>query len=239
MKRGNFTNGANSELDRLMAQLKDAIASGSAADSAEVMALQAQIDVIKQQAADAEAVGQNARDMVLRRDPRIATLETLATDLGGAVASGNDAHTRLDQRIDNIQLTPGPRGEQGPAGTDGKAGAAGVKGDTGSQGPKGDTGPAGPVNLQIEYRDGVAVPAIASLLGISATADVTVTWPNPFPDTNYIITPQISTTAPALIGKTIPNLKSKTPGACVITITTTALISAGQATLSAVAYRKP
>ena len=253
----------NAELDQLMAQLKAAIESGSAADSAEVMALQAQIDAVNAKADQAEATGQNARDMVLKRDPRISTLEGLADQLGGAVNAGNGEHARLDQRIDKIQLTPGPAGKDGADGKPGIDGKAGLNGTNGTDGltayqvarasgyggtqaqwlaslvgPKGDTGPAGPVNLQIEYRDGVAVPAITSLLGISASVDVTITWATAFADANYIVTPQVSTTAGGLVGKTAVAVKSKTATACVVTVTTTALLSAGQATLSAIAYRK-
>jgi hypothetical protein len=253
----------NAELDKLMAQLKAAIESGSATDSAEVMALQAQIDAVNAKADQAEATGQNARDMVLKRDPRISTLEGLADQLGGAVNAGNGEHARLDQRIDQIQLTPGPAGKDGANGTHGADGKPGTNGTNGSDGasayqvaraagyggtqtqwlasligPKGDTGSAGPVNFQVEYRDGVAVPAITSLLGISASVDVTIAWPTPFADANYIATPQVSTTAGALIGKTAVAVKTKTAAACVVTVTTTALLSAGQATLSAVAYRK-
>jgi hypothetical protein len=256
----------NAELDELMAQLKAAIESGSAADSAEVMALQAQIDAVNAKADQAEATGQNARDMVLKRDPRISTLEGLADQLGGAVNAGNGEHARLDQRIDQIQLAPGPAGKdgvEGKPGLDGKAGTNGTNGTNGTDGltayqvarasgyggtqaqwlaslvgPKGDIGPAGPVNLQIEYRDGVAVPAITSLLGISASVDVTITWPTAFADATYIVTPQVSTTAGGLVGKTAVAVKSKTAAACVVTVTTTALLSAGQATLSAIAYRK-
>lgn len=115
---------------------------------------------------------------------------------------------------------------------------ASLKGADGAKGDTGPTGPAGAPNLQIEYRDGVAVPAVLSLLGLSATVDVTITWPTPFPDAAYVVTPQVATSAAGLIGKTTATLKSKTATGCVVTVTTTALISAGAATLSAVAYRK-
>lgn len=336
--RGLFTSGAaQSQLDALMAQMREALANGAAADSAEVMALQAQINAVNAKADQAEATGQNARDMVLRRDPRITTLEDLAVRLGGAVEAGNDAHERLDRRIDNIELTPGPTGpagatgeqgpqgpagevgptgpvgpkgdkgaageagEQGPvgpqgapgdkgdrgsAGVTGPAGPAGTKGDTGATGPqgakgdqgfvgatgsRGDTGPAGPQGatgatgaagpqgpagtpadmtrvtaleaqkLQIEYRDGIAVPAVVSLLGISATVDVTVTWSTPFPDTAYTITkPQVSTATASLIGKAEGVVKAgtQTKTGVVVTVTTTALLAAGACTLGILAYRK-
>lgn len=292
MKRGTFAQpDNNSDLDQLMQQLRDAIANGQAADSAEVMALQAQIDAVNAKADQAEQTGQNARQMVMNRDPRIATLEDLAQRLGGAVQAGDDAHARLDQRIDDIELTPGPSGKDGEPGKDstvagppgrdgadsavpgppgrdgkdstvpgppGKDGTAGIDGLSAYQlarqqgyggtltqwlasltGAKGDTGPAGKdANVQVEYRDGVAVPAMLSLLGSQAQSDVTITWPTPFPDANYVVTPQISTTAATLIGRTTPTVKSKTATGCVITVTTTAVVSAGQATLSAIGFRK-
>ena len=63
----------------------------------------------------------------------------------------------LNNRIDNIQLTPGPQGEagpQGPAGNDGAVGATGAQGPTGAQGADGTDGEdgadsAGPV---VEFR---------------------------------------------------------------------------------------
>lgn len=307
---------AQDQLDALMAQMREALANGSAADSAEVMALQAQIDAVNAKADQAEATGQNARDMVLRRDPRITTLEELAQRLGGAVAAGNDAHARLDQRIDDVELTPGPAGETGqqgstgpagsrgetgpagpigpkgdqgapgPTGPQGLVGAAGDKGDTGAVGPQGakgiqgDVGPAGPIGpkgdtgtagpqgaigptgpqgpagtsadmtrvtaleaqkIQIEYRDGISVPAVLSLLGISATVDIPVAWTNPYPDTNYTITkPQVTTTTASLIGKTDAVVKAgtQTKTGCTITVTTTAVLAAGTCTLGVLSYRK-
>jgi hypothetical protein len=285
--RGIFTNGpSTAAIDKLMDQLQDAIRNG---DNAEAAALQAQIDEVRAQAEQAEETGQNARDMVLRRDPRLTTLEDLATDLAGAVDAGNNTHQRLDQRIDDIQLTPGPTGPPGPTGADGAHGRDGAdstvpgpagpaghdgkdsttpgpqgpKGDTGAtgsvgptgpigatgtrgdagpagpQGPKGDTGPAGPTNLQIEYRDGIAVPAVLSLLGSAATVDIPITWTNPLPDTNYMVTVQCTPVDSTLIGKTAVTVKSKTANGIVATVTTTALLSvAGKCVLSAVAYRK-
>jgi len=138
MRRGQFGNNSNNaRLDKLMADLRAALESG---DSAEVMMLQAQIDTIRAQAEEAEAIGQNARDMVLRRDPRLTTLEELAARLGGAVDSGNETHARLDQRIDQIELTPGPAGTDGHNGSDGNPGRDGVDGHAGSDGTKGTDG---------------------------------------------------------------------------------------------------
>jgi hypothetical protein len=171
-------------------------------------------------------------------------------------AAGRDGH---DGR-DGLDGSPGKDGRDGTSGQPGKDGSNGSNGQDGLSayqvarasgyggtqaqwlatlvGPKGDTGAAGTNNLQIEYRDGVPVPAITSLLGISAQVDVTIPWVNALPDNNYFVTPQINTAAPALIGKTSVTTKSKTAAGCVVTVTTTALVSTGQATLSAVAYRK-
>ena len=142
----------------------------------------------------AQQTADNARQMVLNRDPRLSSLDS-------AVADGDRQHAAINKRIDDL---PKPTSSA----------------------------------VQIEYRDGVAVPAVASLLGISATVDVTITWANAFADTTYIVTPQVSTAVAGLIGKTGATLKTKTTTGCVVTVTTTALIAAGQATLSAVAYRK-
>lgn len=149
---------------------------------------------LKAAVSTAQQTADNARQMVLNRDPRLSSLDL-------AVADGDKAHTAINKRIDDL--------------------------------PK----PASSA-VQIEYRDGVAVPAVVSLLGLSATVDVTVTWPNAFADATYVVTPQISTAVAGLLGKTGATLKSKTATGCVVTVTTTALISAGQASVSAVAYRK-
>ena len=53
----------------------------------------------------------------------------------------------VDSAIDKIELTPGPKGEQGPKGDQGEQGEQGPKGDQGEQGeqgPKGDQGETGP-----------------------------------------------------------------------------------------------
>lgn len=67
--------------------------------------------------------------------------------------TGYATENYVDERIETIELTPGPAGprgdtgEAGPAGKDGAQGPKGDKGDkgdTGKQGPKGDTGATGP-----------------------------------------------------------------------------------------------
>lgn len=127
-------------------------------------------------------------------------------------------------------------------GAQGQKGDPGVPGAKGDKGDKGDTGPQGaPGLLAIDYRDGVAVPAITSLLGISASVDVAVTWNTPFPDTAYtIVKPQTTATSASLLGKTDAVVKagSVTKTGCTVTVTTTALLAAGACTVSVLAYRK-
>lgn len=165
MRRGQFS-GATSgaKLDKLMAQLKAALQNG---DSAEVAMLQSQIDVIRMQAEEAEAVGQNARDMVLRRDPRLTTLEDLATRLGGAVDAGNETHAELSERIDEIKKTPGPAGKDGANGidgVDGKPGRNGADGSDGSPGKDGSNGVDGKAGT-----DGASAYQVARSAGYGGT----------------------------------------------------------------------
>lgn len=260
MRRGYIPANQSAQMAALMRQLQDAINSGdnvaAAAVQAQIDTLKAQIDDAKQAADTAQATGANARQMVLNRDQRLQTLEEVAARVQFIEAAASDEHGRLERRIDDIELSPGPAGtdgRDGHDGTDGRDGAPGKdsitpgpKGEPGRDGidgkpgTKGDTGPAGTNALtQIEYRDGVAVPAVLSLLGLAATIDVSVTWPTAFPDTTYtIVKPQTTATTASLLGKTDAVVKSKTATGCVITVTTTALLAAGTVTLSALAYRK-
>ena len=56
-----------------------------------------------------------------------------------------DLESRLQNEINNIELTPGPQGPQGPQG---EKGDKGDKGDTGEIGPQGEVGPQGPQGEQ-------------------------------------------------------------------------------------------
>ena len=85
---------------------------------------------------------------------------------GGVDLSGYVTLEALDRAIEplatkaaleGVSLTPGPKGDPGPAGPQGvrgdpgpvgPAGPAGPKGDTGAKGDAGPTGPQGPVGLQ-------------------------------------------------------------------------------------------
>lgn len=91
------------------------------------------------------------------------------------------------QELQNIALTPGPKGDkgeagergpigpQGPQGLQGIQGQIGPKGETGERGPQGDTGPRGADGLQGPIgltgpkgengRDGVGIPQKLTLSG--------------------------------------------------------------------------
>jgi hypothetical protein len=72
-------------------------------------------------------------------------LNTLsARVLGNLTVDGDIISSNLQDQITNIQLTPGPQSETGPAGPAGPQGAKGDTGDTGPTGPQGPAGPAGP-----------------------------------------------------------------------------------------------
>jgi hypothetical protein len=122
----------------------------------------------------------NARTMVLNRDPRLTTvegridaitdaqaqLETLAATLGQAIPAADETHEALfaqigtvAQRVDEIERTPGPAGPQGPQG---ERGPAGLVGQQGPQGPIGLAGPTGATGAKGETgaagKDGAAGP---------------------------------------------------------------------------------
>ena len=71
---------------------------------------------------------------------------TITTSKKGDVYSKSE----VDEKIETIELTPGPQGPQGPQGEQGPKGEKGDKGDKGDtgpqgpQGPQGETGPQGP-----------------------------------------------------------------------------------------------
>ena len=86
------------------------------------------------------------------------------------------------EELQNISLTPGPKGdkgEPGPQGTPGDVGPQGLpglqgppgpKGETGERGPQGDIGPQGPIGLTgPKGADGVGIPQKISLSGNTLT----------------------------------------------------------------------
>ena len=84
--------------------------------------------------------------------------------------------TKLE--LQNISLTPGPKGDRGdpgpqgipgeigPQGLQGLQGPPGPKGETGERGPQGDVGPQGPIGLTgPKGADGVGIPQKISING--------------------------------------------------------------------------
>lgn len=195
---------------------------------------------------------------------RTAAAVRMNSNTRGMVMSDRDRLTTLENAPKAEDGKPGAPGAPGAPGTPGvgSPGTPGAPGSPGSPGAPGAPGksayeiavangfvgteaqwltslkaPAGAI-AQIEYRDGVSVPPVLSLLGSAATTDVTVTWATPFPDANYVILkPQTTAVAAAVLGKTDAAVKSKTKTGCVVTVTTTALLAAGNVVLSVQAYR--
>lgn len=89
-------------------------------------------------------------------------------------------HNRLEDKIDAIQLTPGPKGDKGAQGPQGSTGATGSTGAAGPTGPKGDAGATGAIGpkgepgaLILGEVDVVDSAVIALALGVRSK-DVTV-----------------------------------------------------------------
>ncbi len=78
-----------------------------------------------------------------------------------------DAITEVNERIDNIQLTPGPKGDKGDKGDTGAAGADGVDGEDGTNGIDGADGEDGTNGI-----DGATGPAGPEHIGIKVPSDV-------------------------------------------------------------------
>jgi hypothetical protein len=201
----------------------------------------------------AQATAENARQMVISDRPKIAAVATAVDELKTQPTTAGPAGPQGAAGVPGSAGPKGDAGAAGPTGSIGATGAAGARGEagatgpagpTGAQGPKGDTGPQGPAGssaFTADYCDGVPVPAVLSLLGISASTDVPVVWNTPFPDTAYVITkPQVSVTNPGLLGKCDANYKpgTATKTGCTVIVTTTALLATGAATVSVFAYRK-
>lgn len=168
--------------------------------SVDLSGVEASVQAAHDLAVKAEATGQNAREMVLRRDPKIATLEeqqaaleALAADYTAALQASLADRATLHERVAEAlarTMTPGPAGDRGPAGADGAQGLRGPSGVDGVQGPagkdgapgtagaRGPAGPSGTANLAVGAR-----PVTALVLG--ATATVTVPLSRALPDTTY------------------------------------------------------
>ena len=134
------------------------------------------------------------------------------------------------QELQNIALTPGPKGDkgetgergpQGERGTDGLQGPQGLqgiqgergqdgqKGERGEQGPIGQTGPQGPIGLTgpkgADGRDGVGIPQRISINGnIVTLSDGGGSIILPASSQNA---PSASTSSSELVGEGMPNGK--------------------------------
>ena len=137
------------------------------------------------------------------------------------------------QELQNIALTPGPKGDKGetgergpqgdtgprgadglqgpigPQGLQGERGQDGQKGERGEQGPIGQTGPQGPIGLTgpkgENGRDGVGIPQRISINGnIVTLSDGGGSIILPASSQN---TPATSTSSSELIGEGMPNGK--------------------------------
>ena len=76
-----------------------------------------------------------------------ASLAGLEADLDAETTERIAADIDLQDQIDTIELTPGPRGEIGPQGIQGETGATGETGPQGIQGETGATGEIGPQGI--------------------------------------------------------------------------------------------
>lgn len=102
------------------------------------------------------------------------------------------------EELQNISLTPGPKGDKGEAGERGPQGETGPRGADGLQGPIGLTGPKGE-----NGRDGVGIPQTLSLSGNTLTLSHgggTVNLPASSQNA-----PTPSTSSSELIGEGMPN----------------------------------
>jgi hypothetical protein len=107
--------------------------------------------------AKAQATADNARQMVLNRDVTLKDLQADAATLPDVVNAAATEHARIYDRINDIELTPGPQGpqgERGPAGADGRDGVDGIDGKDGRPGFDGIPGPAGADAYEVARANG-------------------------------------------------------------------------------------
>ena len=98
----------------------------------------------------------NDLDGVIEKDPDYPLVDRILSDLEAVDLTKYATNESVDAKLEVIELTPGPQGEQGPQGEpgvqgpQGEVGPAGPQGEPGPQGEKGDTGEPGPAG-----KDGV------------------------------------------------------------------------------------
>ena len=92
----------------------------------------------------------NDLDGVIEKDPDYPLVDRILSDLEAVDLTKYATNESVDAKLEVIELTPGPQGEQGPQGEpgvqgpQGEVGPAGPQGEPGPKGEKGDTGDVGP-----------------------------------------------------------------------------------------------
>lgn len=135
------------ELDELFAKIKE---QGGTYDDSNIRSKISHIS------ADIEALKTKTdKDTIYNDEPVLKRLEVLESK-----PNIDTSQFATKQELQNIALTPGPKGDkgetgergpigpQGPQGLQGIQGLTGPKGDAGERGPQGDTGPKGADGLQ-------------------------------------------------------------------------------------------
>lgn len=82
----------------------------------------------------------NDLDGVIEKDPDYPLVDRILEQLEAVDLSNYATNESVDAKLEVIELTPGPQGEQGPQG---EPGIQGPQGEVGPAGPQGETGPAG------------------------------------------------------------------------------------------------
>lgn len=96
-----------------------------------------------------------------------------------------NALNALEERVDNLDLVPGPQGPEGPQGPQGEVGPVGPQGPQGEQGPigpqgltgaTGPQGPAGPAgsagNIELRTRRGADVTSAGPIIDAVAFCEL-------------------------------------------------------------------
>jgi hypothetical protein len=132
-------------------------------NSESIINLQDLDKLIKKATADLEAYESRVLNLTNDIDELEQRVENLELNGGGSSGGNTDIDlteyakkTYVDNAINKIQLTPGPKGEKGDRGDTGIRGPQGLKGETGDVGPQGLRGPQGEQGIQgIPGEDGI------------------------------------------------------------------------------------
>jgi hypothetical protein len=180
-------------------------------------------------AAEADDTAKNARQMVLNRDPRL-------TSLDAAVAAGDATHATINERIDQIQLKPGPANTLSigsvTTAQPGTQATATVTGTAPSQTlnltiPQGAAGTPG-AGIQ---RIATGIAKLPALLALGST-DVTITLTRAMPTTTYTVDLMPSS---ALLGAATYTVQARTTTTVTVRVAASLALSLGS-TISVMAY---